>query len=89
MPKIVRAIASITARIGYGDGLAPQIMGGNGSIQIMAPAEAPKKMDAIIMKTIPMKTKRKPKRNSLNGVGHERGSGIYLANVGTSRLRRS
>ena len=85
-PKIVRIIAKKIAQREYGP--APKIIG-IGPMNITVPTEAPEKTDASIMKTIPTKIRRKPKRNALKGVGQRRVSGGSLVGVGTSRLRRS
>jgi len=52
-------------------GPAPSTIG-IGPINIIAPkfAEAPERTAVTVTKIIPMKIKRKPRRNSLSGVGH-------------------
>ena len=81
-PKIVRKMARIIAHAVYGCGPVPKKIGGKGIIQITAPAEAPKKTDAIINRIIPMKIKRKPKRNSLKGSGQNGTPEISFGNGG-------
>jgi hypothetical protein len=56
-------------------GPAPSTIG-IGPINTIAPkfAEVPERTAAVVTRTIPMKIKRKPRKNSLSGVGHERGS---------------
>jgi hypothetical protein len=51
--------------------LAPSTIG-IGPINIIAPkfAEAPERAAVIMIRIIPVKIKRKPRRNSLTGVGH-------------------
>jgi len=46
---------------------------GIGPINIIAPkfVEVPERTAVIVIRIIPMKIKRKPRRNSLSGVGHE------------------
>ncbi len=52
-------------------GPAPSTIG-IGPINTIAPkfAEVPERTAAIVIRIIPMKINRKPRRNSLNGVGH-------------------
>lgn len=67
-PKMVRATASTIAKKDCGP--APKVMG-IGPMKITAPKlEAPEKTATIAMRTIPMKIRRKPKRNSLTGIDH-------------------
>jgi len=54
----------------------PKPIGGKGNTQIIAPAsmDAPNKTAATIITIIPANMTTKPKRNSLNGVGHGKDS---------------
>lgn len=86
-PKIVRIMAKKIAQWEYGP--APKIIG-IGPMNITVPTvETPEKTDATIIKTIPTKIRRKPKRNTLKVVGHRTILGDSFPGVGTSRLRRS
>jgi len=80
-PKIVKTTASKISQKAYGP--TPKPMGGSGSIHIKVPAlmDAPKNTAAIIT-IIPMNTRMKPKRNTLNGVCHGKDSsaGVSLLN---------
>ncbi|MFQ5999559.1 MAG: hypothetical protein ACE5J6_02150 [Candidatus Bathyarchaeia archaeon] len=82
--RIAKATTSKIAQKAYGP--APNPIGGSGSIHITTPALLgdPKKIVAIIMMIIPKNVRVKPRRNSLNGVGHGKGS-----NTGASRLSLS
>lgn len=85
-PRIVRRRARIIAQIEYGP--VPSMIG-IGPTKIMAPPPnvlgAPERMDVIIMKIIPIKIRREPNRNSLNGVDHMRASNGVGGASGLSR----
>jgi len=68
-PTIVTAIASIIAQMEFGP--APSTIG-IGPINIIAPkfVDVPERTAVNVTKIIPVKIKRKPRRNSLSGVGH-------------------
>jgi len=80
MPRIVSAKASMITQIKCGP--APSIMG-IGPRNITAPIlNVPVRTDAINMKIVPMRIRRKLNRNSLKGVDHGKTS-----NMGVSCLR--
>jgi len=83
MPRTVIATASTIAQREYGP--APNIMGtGPTNMTVPNVVGAPDRMAVIIMKSIPMKIKKKPTRNSFKGSDHEGASNIG----GASRFKR-
>ncbi len=78
----------MTAKIEYGP--APKTIG-IGPMKIIVPAatgEAPKKIDAMIIRIIPVTIKEKPKTKNLNEVVDHGETSETFVKVGVSLLRR-